>query len=215
MPVIRRRIDKKAPGNNGWWSDKEKYQAVAAYLLMGKITLVAAATRIPEITLRKWKTAQWWKDAIDEIRRSNKIELSGRLTDVVNKTIVQLEDRVQNGDYFFNPKTGKFERKTIKAIEASQITNNLIDKTLILEKQAITEKETDEGLDARLAKLMEEMKRFAKATTIEGEATHVEDPRTLERISDDSGPSGDGGIRIPEGEGVADVGHPQEVTSHV
>jgi hypothetical protein len=168
MPVVTRRIDKKKAGNTGWWSDKERIQAVNAYVILGKVTLVAASTGIPEDTLRKWKMASWWKEAEDEIRRSNKIELSGKLSNIVTKTLEQLEDRVTNGDFFYNPKLGTFERKGISAQQASKITVDLIDKTLLLEKSATEERITEEGLDLRLKKLKEEMIRFAKAKTING-----------------------------------------------
>lgn len=167
MPVVTKRVDKRKKGD-GWWSDKQRLQAVSAYVVLGKVTLVAASTGIPEDTLRKWKQASWWKEAEDEIRRSSKIELSGKLSRIVDATLLQLEDRVANGDYFYNPKTGGFERKPINASQASKITNELIDKTLVLEKVATQERLTDEGLDDRLKKLRDEMVRFAKAKTIEG-----------------------------------------------
>lgn len=182
MPTVpARRVDKKKAGD-GWWSQKERLQAVSAYVLLGKVTLVSATTGVPEDTLRKWKMADWWKEAEDEIRRSNKIELSGKLSNIVNATLLQLEDRVANGDFFFNPRTGKWDRKPISASQASKITSDMIDKTLILEKNATQESITEEGLDSRLKKLRDEMIRFAKAKTIEGEVLHVQEiPSESER----------------------------------
>jgi hypothetical protein len=170
VPVIVRRVDKKKAGN-GWWSDKERYQAVSCYLVIGNWRLTAAATNIPEETLRRWGHQDWWKEASDEIRKSNKIELSGKIKDVISKTILQLDDRVSNGDFFYNPKTGKFDRKPINASVASKITNDLIARTGLLEKEIDREHETNEGLDDRLKKLRDEMIRFSKAITIEAVPT--------------------------------------------
>lgn len=86
---------------------------------------------------------------------------------------MQLEDRVENGDFLYDPKTGAFVRKPIPASVASKITNELINKTIILEKEVTKERITDEGLEDRLAKLREDMIRFAKAKTIEGTAEIV------------------------------------------
>lgn len=144
-------------------------QAVSAYLVIGNFRLTAAAVGIPEETLRRWKLQPWWKEAEDEIKRSSKIELSGKITNVINKTILQLEDRVENGDFVYNPKTGKYDRKPINASIASKITGELIGKNLVLEKEVEKERVTDEGLEDRLNKLKEEMLRFAKAKTIQGE----------------------------------------------
>lgn len=169
MPVVpSRRVDKKKSSTPGWWSDKERMQAVSAYLVLGKVTLVAATTGIPEDTLRKWKMASWWSEAEDEIRRSSKLHLSGKLSEVITKTIEQLDDRVTNGDFFYNPRLGTFERKPINASQASKITSELIDKTLLLEKHATQERISEEGLDIRLQKLRDEMVRFAKAKEIKG-----------------------------------------------
>lgn len=202
MPVLpARRIDKKKAGD-GWWSEKERLQAVSAYLVLGKVTLVAATTGIPEDTLRKWKITNWWKEAEDEIRRSSKLQLSGKLSDVITKTIEQLDDRVTNGDFFYNPRLGAFERKPINASQASKITSELIDKTLLLEKSASKETITEEGLDQRLRKLRDEMVRFAKAKTIEGEATHVQ-----EIPAEDEGPVQEtSGGPVQEASGSGDAG---------
>lgn len=168
MPIIVRRVDKKTPGN-GWWSEKERYQAASAFVVIGNYRLTAAATNIPEETIRRWALTDWWKEALDEIRKSSKIELTGKMSNVIQKTLLQLEDRVENGDYFYNPKTGKFERKPINASVASKITSELISKTLVLEKDITQERVSDEGLEDRLKKLKEDMLRFAGAKTIEGE----------------------------------------------
>lgn len=217
MPVKESyRIDKKKPGV-GWWSEKERLQAVNAYVVLGKITLVSATTGIPEDTLRKWKITDWWKEKEDEIRRSNKIELSGKLSNVVSKTLQALDDRVTNGDFFFNPKTGGWERKPISALHASKIANDLIDKTLVLEREATTEKVTEEGLDLRLKKLKEEMIRFAKAKTIEGELVKHELPQATpasdsEPVQEEGSPEAsvrtDGSDQNHDGMGSPGFEHP-------
>ncbi len=186
MPVISRRIDKRTPGN-GWWSEKERLQAASAFVVIGNYRLTAAATNIPEETVRRWAQTDWWKEALDEIRKSSKIELTGKIANVVNKTLLQLEDRVENGDFFYNPKTGKFDRKPINASVASKITGDLISKTLLLEKEVTQERQTDEGLEDRLKKLKDEMLRFAGAKTIDVEVIrNVEEPIEQSQVEDSS-----------------------------
>ena len=183
VPKVLVDVDKKRNDHQqARHSEKQRLQAVNAYVVLGKVTLVAATTGIPEDTLRKWKASDWWKEAEDEIRRSNKIQLSGRLQTVVQRTLAELEDRVANGDFFFNPKTGKWDRKPISAVQANRVVNDLIDKSMVLEKTALEEKVTEEGLDLRLQKLKEEMIRFAKAKTIEGEIVN-ELPKETHRIN--------------------------------
>lgn len=168
MPVITKRVDKKHPGN-GWWSDKERLQAVSTYLVVGKLSLVSAATSIPEDTLRRWRLQPWWKEMMEEIQKSSKIELNGKIMKVIDKSMAVIEDRLENGDFFFNPKTGAFERRGVSANTANKIANDLIQKNLVMDKVIIEESKTNEGLDERLQKLKDEIARFAKAKDITGE----------------------------------------------
>lgn len=204
MPVVTKRIRKKVKGNNGWWSNEERIEAVKTYLILGVITHVAAATGIPEITLRKWKAQDWWKEAEEEYRNSSKIEVSGKLSRIVNKTITALEDRVSNGDFFFNPVSKKWERKPVGANILHKITSDLIDKQLILEKDTTKEKTSDEGINSRLDKLRDEMIKFAKArkpVTVEGEIIDVTETVVPENRGADQSLLRNVEIEVLEGEG--------------
>jgi hypothetical protein len=168
LPVERRVVPKKKPGP-GWWTQQQKYEAVAAYLALGNVRLVVATTGVPEDTLRKWKAASWWKDAEDELRRSSKIELSGKLKKALDKALPALEDRIENGDFYYNIRTRQLERKPLPATTLVKATAVLLDRQMIVDKASQETKQTDEGLADRLANLAREMARFAKAKTIDGE----------------------------------------------
>jgi hypothetical protein len=167
MPVVRYRTDKKKAGGNTWWSEKQKYEAVATYLLFGSIAQVARLSGIPEITLRKWKAQPWWADAEQEVKRNTKLELSGKLRKAVELAQLAVEDRLQNGDFVFNPKTGVVERRAVSADTAVKVLDKLIDKQLLLEKSADSVSTvTAEGVSERLAKLADELSKFAKAKDV-------------------------------------------------
>ena len=171
MPVVTRRVDKRRAGTfdkrGGWWSEKERVQAVQAYLILGKVTLVVATTGIPEDTLRKWKQQDWWAEAEAEIKRGSKIELTGKLATVVNKTLEVLEDRVVNGDFVYDRETKQYTaRRPISAAVANKVSADLIDRQVLIEKDTTKEFQNNEGLDDRLAKLRDEMLRFANSTII-------------------------------------------------
>lgn len=169
MPVERRVVPKKKPGP-GWWTEKQKFEVVAAYLGLGNVRLVAATTGVPEVTVRKWKASPWWKEAEDELRKSSKIQLSGKLKKVLDQALPELEDRIVNGDFYYNVRTRQMERKPLPAHTLVKATATLLDRHLIVEKGAEDNKQTDEGLAERLKQLAQEMTRFARAKTIEGEA---------------------------------------------
>lgn len=166
-PILRgkRGITKQAQ-----WSQKQKVEVIQAYLALGNVMQVVAVTGVPEDTVRKWKMTQWWKDITDELKRSQKLQLAGKLKKILESTVVALEDRVVHGDYVYDKASGEFtKRKPVNAFILNQINNSLIDKQLLLEKSASEEKQDDEALEHRLKKLKDEMIKFAKAKTIEGE----------------------------------------------
>src|ERR1700682_1871135 len=146
----------------GWWDDKKKLDVIQSYILLGNLRQSAALNGVPEITAKKWKATAWWKEQEDDLRRGTKLKLSAKLSEVVDKAMIQWADRVDNGDFFFNRKTGDWLRKPISAEHANKITGQLIDRVIAVKKAATPEKITDEGLEARLTKLRQEMLSFAK-----------------------------------------------------
>jgi hypothetical protein len=163
------------------WTDKKKLEVLQMYILLGNLRVACSNANVPEDTVRHWKMTQWWKDLEDELRRGSKLQLSARLSTLVQKSIEAMDDRITNGDFFFNKKTGSFDRKPVSAEHLNKITNTLIDNHLRLEKQGTTEKFNDEGLKDRLDKIREELSRFAKAVPIQGEVLNVvpvETPRS-------------------------------------
>jgi hypothetical protein len=167
MPVVRYRIDKSKAGN-GWWTDKQKYEAVAAYLLIGNLAQVSRMSGIPDITLRKWKSSPWWPEAEQEIKRASKLQLSGKLSKAIQLANLAVEDRLENGDWVFNPKTGTMVRRLVSADTAVKILDKLIDKQLVLEKHADENVHvTQEGVTERLEKIAHELLKFTKASQME------------------------------------------------
>lgn len=175
MPVVKYRTDKNKAGGNTWWSDKQKYEAVGAYLLIGNIMTVQRMTGIPEITLRKWKASPWWKEAEDEIRKASKLQLSGKLTKAIELSNLAIEDRLENGDFSFNPKTGQMVRKQISADTALKILSTLVDKQLVLDKAASEATTvTAESVTERLKKIADELKKFTSKKPLEEDIIDVE-----------------------------------------
>jgi hypothetical protein len=173
MPFKRVYVKKTKPGL-GSWDETKKLEVVQAYILVGQLRLAAATCNVPESTVKVWRATQWWRDTESELRRSSKLQLSAKLSAVVDKATDVLKDRVDNGDYvagkewippgqncpgYFKP---VWNRKPIPAETANKITTQLIDRTLMLEKAATKDTIDDAGLDARLKKLKQELIGFAK-----------------------------------------------------
>lgn len=190
--MVWKNVPKRSKGP-GTWPEKKRLEVLQSYILLGNLRQAAALNHVPEVTAKSWKVSKWWKETEDELRRSSKLQLSSKLTDLVNSALVVIADRLKDGDFVFNPRTGQFIRKPVSAEHANKIATQLIDRTIVVEKSAQTERVTDEGLDARLMKLRQEMLRFAKAKVITGEFVDVTPssglPQDVERITDQGSPS--------------------------
>ena len=82
------------------------------------------------------------------------------------------EDRIDNGDHQYDPKSGAIIRIPIKASVALRISTELLTKKEKLLDKPDTQA-VEKTIDARLSKLSEEFARFASAKTIDVIPTEV------------------------------------------
>tara|TARA_R110000868_G_scaffold403088_1_gene679961 strand:- start:9997 stop:10578 length:582 start_codon:yes stop_codon:yes gene_type:complete len=160
---------------NKQWSDKQKMEAVNSYLLLGNLALTGRLLNIPEVTLRVWKASTWWKDAVAEVKASEKLELSARIKKLVDASITVIEDRLQHGDYQFDQKTGQTVRKPVNMKDAHKVAIDMQDRREILEKSEVTV-QTEEHVEDKLLKLAE---KFADMATKKIEQNN-NDRRTID-----------------------------------
>jgi hypothetical protein len=148
------------------WDEKTRLELVQSYILTGSLAVAAGICKVPLPTAKVWKQSQWFRDLELELRQGAKLKLSSKLNKIVESSMTQLADRIENGDYIWDKVAKEYKRKPITAEVAQKITAQLIDRTLQVEKAAQTGTVTDEGLDARLEKLRMEMKEFAKRPSL-------------------------------------------------
>jgi len=147
------------------WTEQQKLEAVATYVMLGNMVETALVTSVPLDTLKVWKKTDWFRELQLQIRDEDVQQLDTNIQKVVGKALKALEDRLDNGDYQYDPKTGKPVRIPIKATVALKVTTELLTKQDKL--RAAPEKlEVEKTVDARLLKLAEEFARFAKARDV-------------------------------------------------
>lgn len=168
---------------NKQWSDKQKMDAVNSYLLLGNLALTGRLLNIPEITLRVWKASTWWKDAVAEVKASEKIELSARIKKLVDASMTVVEDRLSNGDFQYDQKTGAMIRKPVNLKDAHKVSVDLQARQDILEKSEVVV-QTEEHVEDKLLKLAE---KFADMATKKIEQNN-NDRRTID-VEDVTGES--------------------------
>ena len=134
--------------------------------MLGSMPQVSLVTGIPLITLKQWKTKDWWKDFALQLKTEDVQQLDSNLRRVVDKALKTVEDRIDLGDAQFDQKTGKIVRIPIKAHVALKITTELLTKKEKLEANPIKE-QVEKTIDERLSKLSEEFARFASSKVID------------------------------------------------
>lgn len=151
----------------GWWSQEKKIQTVTTYLALGNAPMTEAVTGVPRGTIRQWKMQSWWKELESDIRNEEDSELDVKLSKVIDKSLDAVLDRVENGDFIFDSKTGKFVRKPVHMKDALSAVTQVFDKRNLLRGKP-TSRVEKQSVSDNLSKLAAEFARFSQAKTIEG-----------------------------------------------
>lgn len=169
--TIRRQGRPKLYKNPDFYDLDTKTDAVTVYCVYGDLLEVSKLTDVPLPELKKWKEEPWWAEIQKKVFVEQNERLSAKISNVLDKTITQIADRLDNGDQTYNPKTGEITRKPIEARVLSGLFETLSHQRRLTrgEPSAITARV---GVDDQLKKLEEAFTRFAAAKEIEGEVIH-------------------------------------------
>lgn len=127
---------------NSTWPKEKKLQVVTQYLALGNLKLVSATTGVDYGLIRQWKMQPWWKDFEKEIRATENIALDSNLTKIVDKSLETVADRLENGDFIFDNKTGQIKRKPVNMKDAAKVSVDLLTKRELLRGNATNRTES-------------------------------------------------------------------------
>ena len=138
--------------------DSTKIDTVKTFLALGgNLSLTSGATGIPYGTLKQWKATNWWTSVVAELKKEDRLEISAKTKTILDKSLSQLVDRLEHGDWFFDVKTGKLRRKPVPVKDLHKISVDMMDRKEKLDK-GMEENINPESNDDRLRGLAE---RFA------------------------------------------------------
>lgn len=147
--------------SNKLYSDSQKLEAVKLWLVTGNLTQTAAALDINLSTIKVWKASKWWNEIAQEIRNEGRIALSNRLKTIASKAMDVTLDRLENGDFQYDPKSGELIRRPVLMRDANRVANDMIKANLEIEQRPVDE-ETQKATQDRLQALAETFAGFAK-----------------------------------------------------
>ena len=121
----------------------------------GNLTLTASLTNVPRDSIKNWTKLPWWKEMVSELQNEEAIKLDKKLEKIVEKSLQATEERLENGDYYLDQRTGKIRRIPVKLRDVHTVTKDLIDRRKMLQKVQKDQniRQIEETVDDRLKKL--------------------------------------------------------------
>lgn len=153
---------KKPHKKNCMWSAEKKIEVVTKYLAIGNLREVSENTGVSYTLIRQWRGEDWWKEIEEEIRNSRHLEVDTKLSRIVDKSLELLQDRLVNGDFVLNQKTGEVHRKPVSIRDANKIAGDMLARQAANEKLAKEVKDTNQRqtIQDQLAHLAQEFAKF-------------------------------------------------------
>lgn len=177
------------------YTEKQRLEAVQTYAVTGNMALTGAMLKIDVGTLHGWKRQPWWKEFEDNLRLEDNIEISGRLRKIMSKTLDVVEDRLENGDYVYDQKSGSMRRKPVSMRDAAKVfSDSTTERQTLLDKTSSSE--SVEAVGDKLLKLADKFamlagKRTLELNTFEGQVHEVaQTDGTPSDVWDGGGPTG-------------------------
>lgn len=147
---------------NGNWTWDSKVAFVQRMLIHGNIRKASEELSIPINTINSWKTSEWFPQLVSEVKLQQKLETSNKLNQVVERALDIVMDRMVNGDYVLNNKTGEVIRKPVQLRDASRVATDILGKKLVIDKTQSDDNTQTDSVSDTLKKLASEFAKFNK-----------------------------------------------------
>lgn len=174
---------KKGAGSPGHWPEAKKVELVTTYLATGSFRLACSMCKVPLATANQWKRTEWFKEMVASIQAEENTQLDAKLSKIVDKSLDVVMNRLEEGDFILDSKTGTIKRVPVKMRDAKQVMTDLFDKRQLIRKQPtkITEAQT---VDKRLDMLAQRFEKFAGSGSTQKELPNTMDAEQYEIIEE-------------------------------
>lgn len=148
-----------SPSNStSQYSDEDRREAAAHYVLHGVMSKVSKLTGIAEGTLSDWKNkSDWWVGLTEAIRIEKSDQIDSSITRILEASTAQLEDRIVNGDEVIG-KDGDKLKLAMKGRDLATVFGITFDKRQIIRNLPTSIKA--ESTDSRLNTLAEKVREL-------------------------------------------------------
>ncbi len=151
---------KKVPGQTGHWPETKKIQALTAFFTSGSYAFASAETKVPIDTIKRWRFSEWGREFEQQLNDEDNQTLDAKFTKIIQKTLSVIEDRLDNGNFMFDPKTGKVTRVPVNLRDTHRVMSDVVTKRKDI-RSAPTEDAHKETQNDRILKLAEQFAAIA------------------------------------------------------
>jgi len=135
--------DMYSPGSP--YSPEQKVHAAQAYLITGTSIQAQKYCGVKADVIRAWKSrADWWPELFTTIKKNKNDELEASFTRIMDKTIEEIGDRLDNGDTKVM-RDGTLQRVPMGGKEISIILSIMYDKRALLRGDVTSRVERKDG----------------------------------------------------------------------
>lgn len=144
-----------------WHSEGKRIEVVTSYLILGNAVMVEGITGVPVGTIRRWKQEPWWDDLVLQIQTEDNQELDAKISKRLNKALDVVQDRLEAGDFMYDPKSGEFVRRPVNMKDTWKVAKEMVDVRTMLRKQPKDQK-SQEAIGDILKNLAQEFAGMAR-----------------------------------------------------
>jgi len=119
------------------YTDENRREAAITYLVTGNLRATAKQSNVNERTLADWVRSDWWDGLLQSLHAEKGRELDSKLTQVIDRALDELADRLVNGDPKLT-RDGSLVRVPIPAKDAAIVAAVMFDKRQILRNMPTT-----------------------------------------------------------------------------
>ena len=130
---------------NSLYSPEQKIAAAQAYLITGTSLQAQKYCGVKADIIRGWKTrSTWWPDLFESVKKQKNDELEATFTQTMDSAVLQLQDRIENGDSKIQ-KDGSLVKVPMGGKELAVVVSIMYDKRALLRGDVTSRVEKKEG----------------------------------------------------------------------
>lgn len=159
--------------NPNFVSEAKKVEVATVWAVTKDIKKTAFLTKMKPWVIRELMTQPWFDNVVSRVVKQQNDALDAKLTAVINQAVDVIHDRLVNGDYIKDNKTGEVERIPVKARDAGAVLETSFRQRQLIRGEA-THRTESVSTDQKLAKLKVQFEKLATSKGINPEVEPIE-----------------------------------------